>query len=206
MRENSRRILGIDPGTCHVGYAVLEQEGTRLVRVASGEISGGTGELAERLVRIYQGLVEVLERWTPAEAAVETVFTSKNPKTAIAIGEARGVVLLAAAQKGLRIYGYEPALVKRTVTGSGRAGKEQVGNMVEALLGLSSSGCASDHETDALAIGITHALRCRFGEAGGAGVPPRRGRARRELPEMVRRQLPAEVRRQAGEGPLRWRS
>ena len=198
MAESGIRILGIDPGTRHVGYGILEQRDRTLTWVASGCISGGEGEIASRLVRIHRGLAEVIERHHPDAAAVETVFTSNNPKTAIAIGEGRGVAVLSAAERGLTVTGYEPTLVKRAVAGSGRAGKEQVRSMVQILLSLPEAP-ATDHEADALALAITHAMHCRAPSSGNEGRKAARppGSGRGQLPEFVLRQLPPDILRQA---------
>jgi crossover junction endodeoxyribonuclease RuvC len=190
MAQAQPRIIGIDPGTRNVGYGVIEVRSRALVRLASGCISPSAGTLQERLVAIFRELREVMEFHRPGSAAVETVFAGRNPRTAIAIGEARGVALLAAAERGLNAKGYEPALVKRAVAGSGRADKEQVRRMVQVLLSLVEPP-ATDHEADALAVAITHARHLEFPETVGRGAAvhgrlPRRG----PLPEMVARQLP----------------
>ncbi|MCC8190241.1 MAG: crossover junction endodeoxyribonuclease RuvC [Planctomycetes bacterium] len=186
-------ILGIDPGTRNVGFGVVAQRGAAILRLAGGCISAGDGPVALRLVTIYRGLREVIERHRPAAAAVETVFTGANPKTAIAIGEGRGVAVLAAAESGLEVCGYEPALVKRAVAGSGRADKEQVRQMVRAVLGLPDLP-ATDHEADALAMAITHLRHARAASlVGGSPVRGKPGRSRRALPDLVLRQLPGGV-------------
>ena len=185
------RIMGIDPGTRNVGYGVVERRGTALVRLDSGCIVAGNGPIAERLVAIYRGLREVMERHDPGAAAVETVFTGNNPKTAIAIGEGRGVAVLSAAERGMEVKGYEPALVKRAVAGNGRAGKEQVRNMVRVLLNLPTLP-ETDHEADALALAITHARHMGMAAIAGkrSGGIPEITRKRAALPDFVLRQLP----------------
>lgn len=192
MNDN-QRILGIDPGTRNVGYGVVEKRGNLLCRLVSGCITAGDGPLAERLVAIYRSLGAVVEQYAPGWAAVETVFTGNNPKTAIAIGEGRGVAVLSAAERGLEVSGYEPALVKRAVAGSGRAGKEQVRTMVRVLLNLAETP-ATDHEADALALAITHARHMDMVAATGGDRRSATGahKCRRgPLPELVLRQLPA---------------
>lgn len=189
--DSARHILGIDPGTRHVGYGVVELTGGGFVRVDGGCIAAGEGAIAQRLVVIYRGLREVIIRHRPEAAAVETVFSGNNPRTAIAIGEGRGVAVLSAAESGVEVCGYEPALVKRAVAGSGRAGKEQVRNMVRVLLGLPEAP-ATDHEADALALAITH---CRHAQAralrGSSGKTPHiPGHSRNALPDLVLAQLP----------------
>ena len=185
-------VLGIDPGTRNVGYGVVERRGGVLVRLDGGCIVAGDGPMSLRLVSIYRELREVIARHSPSAAAVETVFTGNNPKTAIAIGEGRGVAVLSAAESGLEVRGYEPALVKRAVAGSGRADKDQVRNMVKILLCLPDLP-ETDHEADALALALTH-LRHAATDALSAGgaTALRRGKCpRRALPEHVLRQLPA---------------
>ncbi len=152
------RILGIDPGTRNVGYGIIEERGSQLLYVASGTVVTRSGELAQRLVEIYNGLKGAIQLYQPDEVGVETVFAGTNIQTAIAIGEGRGVALLAAAEAGLPVCGYEPTLIKKAVTSSGRAGKEQVQEMVRVLLGLRELP-ETDHESDALAIAITHSRR-----------------------------------------------
>lgn len=154
------RVLGIDPGTHFVGYGIVEEKGGRLLRIAGGCIAAQGSSIAERLVQIHHELQAVITTYQPREAAVETVFTGNNPKTAIAIGEGRGVALLSAAEQGLPIAGYEPAMVKRAITGSGRAAKEQIRAMVTTLLGLREPP-PTEHEADALALAITHLHHAR---------------------------------------------
>lgn len=189
--EQHARILGIDPGTRNVGYGVVEKRGNTIVRLAGGCIVAGCGPVAERLVTIYRELCGVIRTHRPVAAAVETVFTGNNPKTAIAIGEGRGVAVLSAAENGLHVSGYEPALVKRAVAGSGRAGKDQVRNMVRVLLNLPELP-ATDHEADALALAITHLKHAQARELTSNGAAPLaiRKTARRVLPDCVLKQLP----------------
>ena len=190
--KTSIRIMGIDPGTRHVGFGVVEQRGNAIVRIDSGCIKATGDVIAERLVIIYRGLREVILRHAPEAAAVETVFTGANPKTAIAIGEGRGVAVLSAAENGVTVKGYEPALVKRAVAGNGRADKEQVRNMVRVLLALPCLP-ETDHEADALALAITHARHCQAQNTTGH-LPANIRRlktSRRSLPDFVLRQLPA---------------
>ena len=200
----SLRIIGIDPGTRHVGYGVVECRGLGLSRLESGCIAPPNGPLPGRLLAIHLGLREVIIRLGPSLAAVETVFAGRNPKTAIAIGEGRGAALLTAAEHGLEVSGYEPALVKRAVAGSGRADKEQVRSMVRVLLALPEPP-ATDHEADALALAITLARHLEKTALTGVSVPvgPARLRSvRRKLPDFVLRQLPPAAigRRGAGRG------
>ena len=146
------RALGIDPGTKSTGYGVVDADGDRLVRLDAGVIALGSGTLAERLVRLHRELTRLIVTWSPAVCAVENLFHHRSARSALALGHARGVCLLAAAAHGLDLEEYAPALVKKAVTGNGAAGKEQVQYMVARLLGTEAE--ASDHAADALAAAI----------------------------------------------------
>ncbi len=155
------RVLGVDPGTIVAGWAVLEAEGSRIRGLAYGVIRAeapGARELPERLCRVHQGLGEVIAKWRPEALAIEEAFVWKNVRSAFAIGEARAVAILAAAQAGLSVHEYAPALVKKAVTGSGRGGKAQVQRMVAILLGLAAAPEPPD-AADALAVGVCHLHR-----------------------------------------------
>ena len=121
MTTGPDRIIGIDPGTRSVGYGVVEVAGNALRRLAGGCIRAKGDTIAERLVEIHSGLQEVMREHSPQAAAIETVFAGDNIKTAIAIGEGRGVAILSAAECDISVTGDEPAVVKRAVAGSGRA-------------------------------------------------------------------------------------
>ena len=189
------RIIGIDPGTRFVGYGVVDLVGAELRHVASGCIRAESPDVPERLAAIHTALVTQIRAHVPAgtlvEAAVETAFAGVNPRTAIAIGEGRGVAIAAAATAGIPVRGYEPALVKRAVAGSGRAGKEQVRAIVQTLLRLPSPP-ATDHESDALAIAVAHALRRRAPERREMSPSARAalGGVRKGLAPGVAAQLP----------------
>lgn len=191
--EEVTRILGIDPGTRFVGYGVVERRANSLHCLDSGCIRAEGDTLAERLVTIYRGLRQVILLHSPQAAAVETVFTGNNPKTAIAIGEGRGVALLSAAEQGIAVKGYEPALIKRAVAGNGRADKDQVRGMVRVLLQLPCLP-ATDHESDALAIAITHARHLITAERTGLDRATRPIRSRkRQVPDFILKQLPPGI-------------
>ncbi|MCD7897790.1 MAG: crossover junction endodeoxyribonuclease RuvC [Planctomycetaceae bacterium] len=185
--ESAERIIGIDPGTRHVGYGVVERQANRLAFLAGGCISATGPDIAVRLVTIHRGLSEVIREFAPACAAIETVFTGNNPKTAIAIGEGRGVAVLSVAEQGLRVTGYAPAMVKRAVAGNGRADKDQVRAMVQVILGLGAMP-ETDHEADALALAITHARH--YNDAALGVAAPKRGRTRgRAIPDFFLNQI-----------------
>jgi len=151
-------VLGLDPGTRHFGWGVVDRRGTRLVHVAHGVVDTDESEsIAERLVAIEIALVEVVRAHEPHEAAVESLFFAKDAQAASKLGHARGVALLVCARAGMAIHEYAPALVKRAVAGSGRADKAQVAQMVRVFLGLEALPRAD--AADALAAAIAHLHR-----------------------------------------------
>jgi len=150
-------ILGIDPGLANTGWGVIEQSGPRSRCVAYGCVTTRANEqLAQRLSAIHDGIAEVIERYTPAECAVESVFFGTNAKSAFATGQARGVALLATAASRIELAEYSPVQIKSVVTGSGTADKKQMQYMVRALLDLDHEP-KPDHCADALAAAICHA-------------------------------------------------
>jgi crossover junction endodeoxyribonuclease RuvC len=151
-------VLGVDPGTRRLGWGVVERRGTRLVHHGHGVIHADERQaIASRLVTIESALVEVVRAHAPVIASVETLFFAKDAQAAAKLGHARGVVLLVCARAGLAVYEYAPALVKRAVTGSGRAEKAQVAQMIRVVLGLPSAPPAD--AADALALAVTHLQR-----------------------------------------------
>lgn len=149
-----RRVLGIDPGSLRCGWGVVEQVGPRLCWIDSGTIVTGGGPMAERLVVLFREIGTICERTRPTEAAIETLFFQRNAQSALKLGHARGAALLALAQTGVAIAEYEASLVKKRVTGSGGASKEQVQRMCAILLGR--EGFSGLDESDALALAICH--------------------------------------------------
>lgn len=150
------RVLGVDPGTIRTGFGVIDQDGTRLIGIAAGVLKQDERlPLHERLREIYAGLCVVIETHRPHVVAVEDIFFAKFPNAALKLGHARGVALLAAANAGLAVHAYPPAVVKQAVGGRGRAEKTQVARMVGAILGWSTLPAID--ATDALAVAITHA-------------------------------------------------
>jgi crossover junction endodeoxyribonuclease RuvC len=150
-------ILGIDPGTAITGYGVISHEGNHLKRVAFGTIRTASDlPMASRLRQIYHELQQVIHQYRPEAVAVEELFFNKNVRTALVVGQARGVILLAAATAGLEIAEYTPLQVKLAVAGYGRAEKMQIQEMVRMLLCLSEIP-KPDDAADALAIAICHA-------------------------------------------------
>lgn len=150
-------ILGIDPGTAITGFGLVEYRGNRFSMVECGCIRTRAGlPLAQRLQILYQALLNTIGQYNPAHVAVEELFFNNNARTALAVGHARGVILLAAAQSGLPVFEYTPLQVKQAVAGFGRAAKTQVQYMVKTILCLPSVP-GPDDVADALAIAICHA-------------------------------------------------
>ncbi len=150
------RILGIDPGLRNTGWGVIESDGSRLVYVACGTVRSDAGEsLSERLRQLMEGLAAVIAAHAPDEAAVEETFVNRDPQSALKLGQARGVALLAPAMAGVSVAEYAANLVKKTVVGAGHAEKAQVAMMVRVL--LPKSELKSADAADALAVAICHA-------------------------------------------------
>ncbi len=163
-------VLGIDPGTASTGYGVVESTGSRLRALASGVIATTPREpLERRLARIHAGVGELLDGHRPDALAIEELYFGANARTAFAVGQARGVVLLAAGARGVPTRSYTPQQVKDAVCGSGRAQKEQVARMVARLTGLAALP-APDHAADALAVAICDVNRAPLLRALEAGA------------------------------------
>lgn len=149
-------VLGIDPGTAITGYGLVTERGGSTVAVAHGVITTPSDlPLPDRLVLLHRALRALIDQYRPDHAAVEELFFNKNVRTALAVGHARGVIMLTLAQAGVRIFEYTPLEVKQAVTGSGRADKRQMQQMVTLLLGLDHIP-KPDDAADALAIGVCH--------------------------------------------------
>jgi crossover junction endodeoxyribonuclease RuvC len=147
-------VLGIDPGTARTGYGLVTREGGRLRALDYGCLETlADRELPERLLTIHQAVSELIVEHAPQVVGVERLFFNKNVQTAFAVGQARGVVLLAAAQAGVPVYEYGPHEVKMAVTGYGRAPKDQVQRMVQMILGLTVIPTPDD-AADALAVAV----------------------------------------------------
>lgn len=156
MAADIRRALGIDPGTARLGYAVVESRGGQLTLVECGCVTTpSTIPMAQRLLQIYEATLGIIDRLSPTEMAVEELFFAKNVTTAVAVGQARGVALLIAAQRDLAVSEYKPMQVKQAVHGYGLATKAQVGEMVRVLLRLDAVPTPDD-AADAAAIAICH--------------------------------------------------
>jgi crossover junction endodeoxyribonuclease RuvC len=150
------RIIGIDPGLRRCGWGVIESQGNRLGFVACGTLTPPVElPLPERLAQLFSGLTAIIERFTPGEAAVEETFVSAGARSALQLGQARGVALMAPAHMGLPVGEYAANLVKKSVVGSGHADKTQIQMMVRVLLPAADFKGAD--AADALAIAICHA-------------------------------------------------
>jgi crossover junction endodeoxyribonuclease RuvC len=149
-------VFGIDPGSERTGYGCLETDGSRHRLVACGCLAPpAQSNLPDRLLVIHAGLTALLAQHRPDCVVVENIFHAKNARSALRLGQARGVALLAASQAGISVAEYTPAEIKRAVVGFGRAEKQQVGRMVKLLLGLDAVPTPHD-VSDAIAVAICH--------------------------------------------------
>jgi crossover junction endodeoxyribonuclease RuvC len=150
-------VLGIDPGVANTGYGVVAQHRGRLVALDGGVVETRPGvDAGSRLAAIHEGVARVMDEYRPDAVAIEDLYFGVNARSAFAVGQARGVVLLAAGQRSIPSSSYTPQQVKAAVCGSGRAAKDQVQRMVQALLALPDLP-TPDHAADALAVAICHA-------------------------------------------------
>lgn len=150
------RILGIDPGYAILGYGIVDKTGNRFKVIDYGSVTTDAGErMPERLKHLYYSLMEIIDEYRPDEAAVEELFFNTNTKTAIKVGQARGVAILACANSGINIEEYTPLQIKQALTGYGRADKKQVQLMVKTILNLREVP-KPDDTADALAAAICH--------------------------------------------------
>jgi crossover junction endodeoxyribonuclease RuvC len=150
-------VLGIDPGVANTGYGVVAHHRGRLVALDGGMIETSPGhDTGARLAAIHARVGELIDEYSPDAVAVEDLYFGGNARSAFAVGQARGVVILAAGQRRVRCSSYTPQQVKAAVCGSGRAGKDQVQRMVQTLLMLPDLP-KPDHASDALAVAICHA-------------------------------------------------
>jgi crossover junction endodeoxyribonuclease RuvC len=158
-------VLGIDPGVANTGYGIVAHDRGRLVALDGGVVETAAGtDPGQRLAHIHEQVGALLDAYRPDAVAIEDLYFGANARSAFAVGQARGVVILAAGQRAIRCASYTPQQVKSAVTGSGRAGKEQVQRMVQTLLRLTELP-APDHAADALAVAICHANRAPMAAA-----------------------------------------
>jgi len=173
--SGGRRELGLDPGYGRLGWAVVQEQGTQWTLLAVGCVeTPSTLAFEQRLLELKRCVAQLCERWRPEECALETLFFSKNVKTAMQVAEARGVLRLGLAEAGVPVHEIAPNAVKLALTGHGSAPKAQVGRMVVRLLGLASLP-KPDDAADAAAIALA-GLRSRAVRALKAGLQSARGR------------------------------
>lgn len=170
MQEHPAIIIGVDPGTTATGYGIIKLESTRHKVLDYGCIRPPAHlKLTDRYLIIFNGLEELLDLHKPEVLAIETQFVHKNVQSAIKLGMARGVVIVAAKRRGIGVVEYSPTRAKRAVTGTGRASKYQVQGMVQKLLNLDSLPEPED-AADALALALCHAHAQRFSQVLGVEI------------------------------------
>jgi len=156
MPAQAIRILGIDPGLRRTGWGLIESHGNRLIHVACGSVeTSERADLGARLVAIHDGLIAVIEKFMPHEAAVENTFVNGNAASTLKLGQARGIAMLVPSRLGIAVSEYAPNQVKKTVVGGGHAEKAQIRMMIGVLLPKAQP--QSEDAADALAIAICHA-------------------------------------------------
>ena len=156
-----KRILGIDPGLLHTGWAIIDVAGSERKYVASGVILPPIKmALADRLAFIFNGISELCEKFQPNECSIEVIFVNKNGKTTLLLGHARAAAITAVAVKNIPVFEYEPNKVKKALTSIGHADKDQIYKMLSILLPTAHPKTAD--ESDAIAIALTHANTSRF--------------------------------------------
>ena len=157
----TKRILGIDPGLLHTGWAVVDTVGQSRKYIASGVILPKTTlPMSERLVTIFRELTKICDTFEPDECSIEIIFVNKNPKTTLILGQARAAAIVAVADKNIPLFEYEPNVIKKALTGAGHADKSAVDKMVQILLPAAKPKTAD--EADAIAIALAHTNMARF--------------------------------------------
>lgn len=157
----TKRVLGIDPGLLHTGWAVVEASGQTRKYIASGVILPNPKlEMSQRLVTIFRELTQICETFSPDECSIEITFVNKNPKTTLILGHARSAAIVAVANQDIPIFEYEPNKIKKALTGAGHADKSAVDKMVQILLPNAHPKTAD--EADAIAIALAHTNTTRY--------------------------------------------
>ena len=157
----TKRVLGIDPGLLHTGWAVVDTAGQTRKYIASGVILPNPKmEMAERLVTIFREVTKICETFSPDECSIEIIFVNKNPKTTLLLGQARAAAIVAVANHNIPVFEYEPNVIKKALTGAGHADKSAVDKMVKILLPVAHPKTAD--EADAIAIALAHTNTIRF--------------------------------------------
>ncbi|OED41801.1 crossover junction endodeoxyribonuclease RuvC [Chromatiales bacterium (ex Bugula neritina AB1)] len=178
-----RRILGIDPGSVITGFGVIDSDGIRDFHVANGSIRVAGDNLPEKLGYILYEIGRVIDEWQPTEVGIEEVFVSKNPLSALKLGQARGAAICAAVQRGLPVSEYSPRTIKQSAVGYGGAGKEQMQEMIRMLLTLETLPSAD--AADGLAVAVCHAHSSVLPTGQGNALLTRRGSGRRRAKRWV---------------------
>ena len=150
-----KRILGIDPGSVITGYGLVDSDGVRDFHIANGSLRIKGDNLPSKLGFILKHITEIIEQWQPAEVAIESVFVSNNPMSALKLGQARGAAICASVQAGLPVSEYSPKAIKQAAVGYGGAGKDQMQEMIRILLSLEE--LPKPDAADGLAVAICHA-------------------------------------------------
>ncbi len=151
----TKRILGIDPGLLHTGWAVIDTSGQTRKYIASGVILPNPKfEMSERLVTIFHELTKICETFEPNECSIEIIFVNKNPKTTLLLGQARASAIVAIANQNIPVFEYEPNVIKKALTGAGHADKSAIDKMVKMLLPIAHP--KTPDEADAIAIALAH--------------------------------------------------
>ncbi len=157
----TKRVLGIDPGLLHTGWAVVDTVGQSRKYVASGVILPKTTlPMSERLVTIFRELSQICETFSPDECSIEIIFVNKNPKTTLILGQARSAAIVAIANNNIPVFEYEPNVIKKALTGAGHADKSAVDKMVKILLPVANP--KTPDEADAIAIALAHTNTMRI--------------------------------------------
>lgn len=155
------RILGIDPGLLHTGWAIIDTQGQNRKYIASGVILPPARDaMPVRLANIFRGVSELVDKFTPDVCSIEITFVNKNPQTTLALGHARAAAIVAVASRDIPIYEYEPNKIKKALTSAGHADKDQVYKMVRIL--LPAARPKTSDESDAIAIALAHANMIKF--------------------------------------------
>lgn len=151
----TKRVLGIDPGLLHTGWAVIDTAGSARKYIASGVILPNPKiDMSERLLAIFRGIDELCKKFEPDECSIEIIFVNKNPKTTLILGQARSAAIVAVANNDIPLFEYEPNKIKKALTGAGHADKSSVDKMLRILLPLAHPKTAD--EADAIAIALAH--------------------------------------------------
>lgn len=157
-----KRILGIDPGLLHTGWAIVDVAGMERRYVASGVILPPRGDdLSVRLTHVFRGVSDICEKFNPDECGIEIIFVNKNPKSTLLLGQARAAAIVAVANRDIPVFEYEPNKIKKALTAAGHADKDAIHKMVRIL--LPAANPKSPDEADAIAIALAHANMVRFG-------------------------------------------